>query len=149
MIVGHSLGSVVGYDTLNGLLTEDRLVDNLHVLKRTALFLTFGSPLDKTAFIFRTRAADAEGREALAAAVQPMIGNDSLKRPKWINIFSRHDPISGRLDYYDDRSTPNDREVLNLEDSEAAIPLIAHTQYWGNDLLTKALFEGCAASHSR
>ena len=75
IVVGHSLGSVIGYDVLNGLLLEDEFSkDPLKVVSRTRMFLTFGSPLDKTAFLFRTQADMCSPvREVAAAAVQPMI----------------------------------------------------------------------------
>jgi hypothetical protein len=76
-MVGHSLGSVIGYDVVNGLLLEDAFSDHpLHVANRTRMFLTFGSPLDTTAFLFRTQAEMCSPiREVAAAAVQPMIQN--------------------------------------------------------------------------
>jgi len=58
--VGHSLGSVVVYDALNALLTDDALAkdDNkVRAIARTRLLLTFGSPLDKIAFIFAAQAS--------------------------------------------------------------------------------------------
>ena len=48
-----SLGSVIAYDALNALLNEDAL--NQHALKvaeRTRVLATFGSPLDKIAYVF-------------------------------------------------------------------------------------------------
>jgi hypothetical protein len=84
-VVGHSLGSVQAYDTLNDAINRD-----IHehgwsagspegafgVVQRTKLLLTFGSPLDKTAFVFRTQKTETEFsvREALsvgAAAADP------------------------------------------------------------------------------
>jgi hypothetical protein len=58
ILVGHSLGSVIAYDALNSLLAEAELKGQVQVkdyVDRTKLLLTFGSPLDKTAFVFATR----------------------------------------------------------------------------------------------
>ena len=102
-VVGHSLGSVIVYDVLNRLVNEDEAIGcSLKVVARTPLLLTFGSPLDKTAFLFaEQRQNTGEAREALAAAVQPLI-QDYCFRPKcWINIYSPWDIISGSLDFYD------------------------------------------------
>ena len=53
ILVGHSLGSVIAYDALNAMLKLDEtLHQQLAVKDRTRAFITFGSPLDKTAFIF-------------------------------------------------------------------------------------------------
>src|SRR3990172_751702 len=102
IIVGHSLGSVLAYDTLNAMINKDILSDGtLNVVQRTKLLLTFGSPLDKTAFIFRTQTKQAVVREALAAAKQPLIQSYDYRPARWINIWSRHDWISGAINYYD------------------------------------------------
>jgi hypothetical protein len=140
IMVGHSLGSVVIYDVLNRLILDRQLaiVDAPEVVKRTRLLLTFGSPLDKTAFIFGTQGSGREPREALAASVQPLI-TDPAVRPKWINIWSPWDIVSGHLDYYDlppDRTTvKNPNAVENMKDDRAVTLLAAHVEYWSNPLL--------------
>lgn len=137
--VGHSLGSVVAYDTLNGLIKADNLGATHDSARRTCLLLTFGSPLDKTAFIFATSATKTtETREALATLSQPMI-LDAKNRPfPWVNVYSPADVISGSLDLYHplDGSPPR---VTNIVDPEATTPLAAHNEYWENDLVWKTL----------
>lgn len=107
-VVGHSLGTVISYDALNGLLLDEELsAPALYVPQRTRLLLTFGSPLDKTAFIFRThKNKDSEIREAAAAAVQPMIVSYLHRPRRWLNIFSRNDWVSGSLEFYDTNPPP-------------------------------------------
>ena len=145
VVVGHSLGSVIAYDTLNALLVQDTLAEGaLAVADRTRTFLTFGSPLDKTAFIYRAqRLRPAGAREALAAAKQPMILDYRSRPARWINIHSRHDWISGALHYYDDPDQTGERTrwVENLEDPEASTPLAAHVEYWENQLLADRLYQ--------
>lgn len=156
IVVGHSLGSVVAYDTLNALIREDLAVGRrLGAARRTALLLTFGSPLDKTAFIFRSQKGSQTGvREVAAAAVQPMIQSyDEAHRPRrWTNIWSPNDWISGSLEYYDasdeeeapaigNRASPDPRRVCNRVDPDACTPLAAHTEYWTNRLLARTLYE--------
>ena len=152
--VGHSLGSVISYDSLNELILEDELsTPPLYIPQRTKLLLTFGSPLDKTAFIFRThKDQGSEIREA-AAAVQPMISSYRHRPRRWINIFSRNDWVSGKLDFYDRNPAPKPPAmplesamnvpipVENMEDWNAQIPLVAHLQYWGNPLFRKVLYD--------
>lgn len=114
-IVGHSLGSVIVYDTLNQLIVQDEMAKreiadgnpdaqerHLHVLDRTKLLLTFGSPLDKTAFLFALQGSQtSETREALATEIQPLILNPGFRTFPWINLYSPEDIISGSLDFYD------------------------------------------------
>lgn len=106
MMVGHSLGSVIAYDMLNDSINRDLAAaagagPYLDVVRRTKLLLTLGSPLDKTAFLFRTQKDDAPLREALAAAAQPMIVSYENRPARWINIWSPFDWISASLEYYD------------------------------------------------
>ncbi|MBK6940834.1 MAG: hypothetical protein IPH13_11635 [Planctomycetes bacterium] len=138
LLVGHSLGSVAAYDALNAMLNADKLDPDqaVAVLDRTKLLLTFGSPLDKTAFIFTTRGRDSGTvREALAAAVQPMIQHESYRTIPWINVHSKQDIVSGALDFYDDPAWPGGSplRVRNVEDPDAKTPLVAHVEYWSND----------------
>ncbi len=145
LMVGHSLGSVVAYDTLNALINFETVgIAAKPVLARTPALITFGSPLDKTAFIFRMQRQDWI-REQMAAAMQPLIV-DYKFRPDtftWINIWSRADIVSGALDYYDAPDVPgtDPRHVQNREDPQATTPLVAHVEYWKNPMLRKLLYE--------
>jgi len=150
-MVGHSLGSVITYDTLNALINEDvigkaqDLAGNpLDVVRRTKLLLTFGSPLDKTAFIFATQWANTTAtREALAASLQPMITDYvPYRNIKWINVHAPRDIVCAHLDFYDDDNHANaaGRTVENVPDPDALIPLIAHVEYWQNETLFDKLY---------
>lgn len=151
LVVGHSLGSVLAYDTLNALINLDTASaqgQTRNVVGRTRALITFGSPLDKTAFIFRMQAGSDQDwiREQLAASVQPLIVSYEQYRPhtfRWINIWSRMDIISGSLDYYDDPAlSANDpRRIQNVVDPDARTPLVAHVQYWNNQLLRQKLYD--------
>jgi hypothetical protein len=149
LVVGHSLGSVIAYDTLNALVNEDLLAPpGLGVADRTALFLTVGSPLDKTAFVFRTqRPETGEVREALAAAAQPLIVNYRYRPARWVNIWSRQDWVSGKLEYYDDPAEPDLRRIQNVEERRAAIPLLAHAQYWTAPSFSATLLDAITGQH--
>lgn len=150
-MVGHSLGSVITYDTLNALINEDvigkakDLAGNpLDVVGRTKLLLTFGSPLDKTAFIFATQWANTTAtREALAASLQPLISEYlPYRNIKWINVHAPRDIVCAHLDFYDDPGNSNakGRTVKNVADPDALIPLIAHIEYWQNETLFDELY---------
>ncbi|MFZ0771520.1 MAG: hypothetical protein WCA49_18675 [Candidatus Sulfotelmatobacter sp.] len=162
IIVGHSLGSVIGYDVLNGLLLEEGFSKQpLEIAKRTRMFLTFGSPLDKTAFLFKTQKDMNSPVLALgAAAVQPMIQHYANRPLEWVNLWSRSDLISGHLDFYDPPNTenakhkadsldssvnplqPDRRAVQNKIDSGARTPFAAHVEYWTSNLFAKELVRG-------
>lgn len=144
ILVGHSLGSVVSYDVLNRLINEEQLQSpgSSDVVRRTKLLLTFGSPLDKTAYIFSTQTGRINPiREALAASTQPLIQDYRFRAMSWINIYSPWDIISGALKYYDKRGTPSPPAIRNLLDPDATTLLAAHTEYWHNPLLRRVLAE--------
>jgi hypothetical protein len=178
VILGHSLGSVIAYDTLNAMINmeaaRNKQDDPNPAVERTRALITFGSPLDKTAFLFRVQldiesnSLDAEGslRETMVSAVQPLIADykyrfnpDKLQGPKWINLWSRMDIISGHLDYYDDPAVRKAEEkkaqkskakptrktdgpcVENLKDLGAWIPIAAHNQYWTTKLLRSTVYD--------
>lgn len=149
-VVGHSLGSVLAYDTLNDAINRDAHeagwgpdsgVDAYRVIDRTKLLLTFGSPLDKTAFVFRTQKPEREidVREALAGAQQPLIVSYAMRRARWINLWSPSDWISGSLGYYDAPQPLPGQAVCNIENPGSKRPDKAHTEYWSGALLRGVL----------
>ncbi len=142
VILGHSLGSVIAYDTLNKMINveaaRNRQGDPNPAVDRTRALITFGSPLDKTAFLFRVQlnvgsnSLDEEGslRETMVSAVQPLIADykyrfnpDRLPHgPNWINLWSRMDIVSGHLDYYDDPDVikaEEEKKALHSKDKKA------------------------------
>jgi hypothetical protein len=143
ILVGHSLGSVIAYDILNRLIHEDRETGNsINAVARTPLFLTFGSPLDKTAFIFSIQGhGTSEARESLAASVQPLIQDYKYRPNRWINIYSPWDIISGPLDLYDPLEGNDPKRVDNRKDPEASTFLAAHTEYWKNKLVARTIYD--------
>jgi len=161
-LVGHSLGSVIAYDTLNRLMLDDWLCKGaLQVADRTATIVTFGSPLNKTAFLFTIQGKDSlRIRERLACTVQPLIMSYRKFRwnLQWINVYSRNDIVSGRLKFYDlpgyqDQPRRGDPpadpiitrvKVKNIKDRDAAVPLVAHVAYWKNKTVWSALLSQIA-----
>jgi hypothetical protein len=143
--VGHSLGSVIAYDTLNKLLTLDQLLNNqFDVAGRTRVLETFGSPLDKIAFFFNIQGKNTyHVREQLAASIQPIIQSyQRFRRFTWINVYSWSDIICGRLRFYDviNPGAPIPPGVENVRDPDAVVPLVAHVEYWKNRTLWERLF---------
>ena len=150
VIAGHSLGSVLAYDTLNAIIASDLTSPTPHsrrVVERTTHLITFGSPLDKTAFLFRNQSNHIHDplREQMAAAAQPLILDKAFRESlAWTNLWSRQDIISGSLDYYDDNDPTATWHVQNKEDPEARVPLYAHVQYWTSRSLASILYNAVA-----
>lgn len=138
-IFGHSLGSVAAYDCLNRMLNEDTVSGGaLRVRERTSGLVTFGSPLDKTAFLFeRNVNVNSATRAALAATVQPLIGDPATLSIPWDNVYSPWDIISGGLDFYGQNGANN--RVINTIDYDAVTPVGAHTEYWTNTVVWQKL----------
>jgi hypothetical protein len=155
--VGHSLGSVVAYDCLNKLTIQDGVEGTrLRLPERTSLFLTFGSPLDKIAYVFRVqRPKDCLLRETMSEARQPFILDYKFRPRRWVNLYSRSDLIGAKLDYFDlplpvPAHAPDGKaqRVCNLEDPDAFTPFAAHTEHWKGRLLAHVLGQAVAGSDS-
>lgn len=140
IVAGHSLGSVIGYDTLNRLNIKANAAGgeklNLHKLRG---LVTFGSPLDKIAFFFREHARKQQEfrrqivehlhsfrAKPLDIANYTILVNNPIRSHLahvcWVNYFNTLDPVSGQLDYY---HVDENREVT--------LPGpwgVAHVQYW-------------------
>ena len=114
------------------------------------MLLTFGSPLDKVAFLFTLQGEKTSAaREALAGSVQPLIADPAKRRFPWINVWAPTDIFSGRLDYYDLPEEAGEQaeaagalRVDNRKDDEATTLLLAHSEYWENPLIFRVLHAG-------
>lgn len=153
IVAGHSLGSVIAYDTLNRINIKANLPDGrkLPIAKLSGL-VTFGSPLDKIAFFFRHHTPKNEyvrrqildhlhsfKAKRLDAQKNTEPVSDPLK-PKldaipWINFYSRKDPVSGHLDFY--KINEEDNIALDLPQSWG----VAHTGYWTSDKFYEDIVE--------
>jgi hypothetical protein len=89
-------------------------------------------------------------RERLAATVQPIIESyRNFRKFRWINVYSRNDVVSGKLIFYDlpDMQTPQEVPPLavhNLIDPDNSVPLVAHVDYWKNELVWTELMQQIA-----
>lgn len=154
LLAGHSLGSVIAYDTIDELLTsasasgpEHEQGISLHDLKKLVGLVTFGSPLDKIYYFFRTH---VKPDQAIRAQILSMLhafrkkpsGRDygkfkfSYSIPEiplqWLNVWSPVDPVSGHLHFY---------EVTDQEWLMYPIPGLAHVMYWGDQRFHKLVAE--------
>lgn len=102
VLIGHSLGSVIGFDVL------DRL-NATEATRRVDLLCTLGSPLAK--FVFLGHAGRSKRRPAIVA--------------NWRNIYSPRDVIANALD------GPYDG-VSDLPIGTSLLPWSAHSAYWSH-----------------
>jgi hypothetical protein len=150
ILVGHSLGSVIAYDTINEILNRSRtgLVPVPEDLKRVSGMITFGSPLNKTFYFFREQvsAQQAIRKQIIAllypfrSVVQPDVPPDEAfechppalwkeaeaaldSNFKWVNVWSVQDPISGKMLFYDLKGDGNQLHLFYRS-------LFAHNYYW-------------------
>ena len=152
ILAGHSLGSVIAYDTVNELLAQfngvpgppdDRpgLPLQLAQLQKLAGLLTFGSPLDKIYYFFRAHVKD---NQAIRAQILSMLysfrktpsGRDytpfefnylfrQLDQLVWVNAYAHMDPVSARLKFYE-------LDDDNQQSFPYRVPGLAHLSYWGD-----------------
>ena len=144
IIAGHSLGSVIAYDTLDRINIKANLREGKKLqIQKFAGLITFGSPLDKIAFFFRERTRPDEYiRGAILAHLhsfkaKPLsddTGEHDVSNPiehkldtiPWVNYYAHNDPVSGHLDFYSIHDQDNVK--LTLPQSWG----VAHTGYWTN-----------------
>lgn len=136
VLYGHSLGSVIAYDALGMLNREMNIDPGLRDFagKITEL-ITFGSPLDKTAFFFDEKLDNDRNRVRYNIVTQlhglrrknidESILHNGIEQyfnhVKWTNYWSKSDPISGHLDVY------TDVRNIEMDFSHLSNP---HSEYW-------------------
>ena len=147
-VAGHSLGSVIAYDTINRLARDLRAAPSAAGAAVPAFsqadfnklygLLTFGSPLDKVYYFFRSMVrAEEMVRAQLLNSIhgfhQRASGRDygrfrfaryEIPEPahfQWLNVYSRADLVSGCLDFYN---------VTRQETRPYKSPVAAHLRYW-------------------
>ncbi len=133
-VAGHSLGSVIVYDAISWLRIETQVAGpaipnaqltqatdpiGVDLFRRLHSLITFGSPLNKVVYFFRTKVPaydtirahilnELHGfrRPPELLTADPTIQDFPLFRPPdnlhWLNVYSPTDPISARLDYFQD-----------------------------------------------
>ena len=145
-LMGHSVGSLILYDTLNALVLHDELHPDqrLGIVDRTRLFLTFGSPLDRVALIVTSQRENTDVTGGVfSAAAEPLIQDyGKYRRMPWVNVYSPRDPLGGALRFYDDPALPySDRCIRNMRDNDALTPIASHVEYWMNPLIYQQMLE--------
>lgn len=150
LVAGHSLGSVIAYDSLSQLIVRNLAEDpslNDVPLKKVKGLLTFGCPLNKVVYFFRAR---TNLRTNVLSQILYMLHSFRLRTPLppeanpkiavphpfpekvpfapdflWYNAYSPFDIISGRMQFY--------KADLDVAVERGVTPWTAHLSYWEND----------------
>jgi hypothetical protein len=152
-VAGHSLGSVIGYDAINRVVRDSRVVGTLPgpsaELSRLKGLLTFGSPLDLVYYFFRTTVDPVQPVRAQVLSSLHSFRKRASGRQygqfqfaryalppmddfAWINVYSSWDVISRRLAFYE-----VDQQVAR---SYPGTPARAHLAYWGDRDFYRCVF---------
>lgn len=140
VLVGHSLGSVIAFDTLNRVNHAMNADDKIKALaNKIKGFVTFGSPLDKIAFFFREHTKEDQyirrqilahfhGFKSLNLNLQEneIVVENPIKpyldHVRWVNFWDPKDPVSGQLDFY--------KDVINVQYAMGEKYGFSHIKYW-------------------
>jgi pimeloyl-ACP methyl ester carboxylesterase len=153
ILAGHSLGSVIAYDTINELLVQFNgypagAADSpdfpllLEQLQKLRGLITFGCPLDKVYYFFREH---VKRNQAIRAQILSLLHSfrkypsgrdygeftfayelrelDEKETFVWLNAWSRMDPVSAELKFY---------AVTDQREFDYRIPVAAHLSYWND-----------------
>jgi hypothetical protein len=155
ILVAHSLGTVIAYDTLNDLRVKNAAdFDQRQVsrgqppsapnLRRITGLFSFGCPLNKVYYFFRARTDEKTTilnqvlyslhnfRLRVAPPVETLPPEPPGNKPfcdsfRWMNVWCRLDMISGPMIFY--RADQDKRVHQGFE------PATAHIGYWANPKL--------------
>jgi len=142
-LAGHSLGSVIAYDSINRAIRDARVVpekpEAASAVSRIRGLLTFGSPLDMVYYFFRTIVKPGEPIRAQILSSLHAFRKQASGREYgpfqfaryhlpvmddfvWFNVHSPGDLISRRLSFY----------VVDRQESRpyGLHPAAAHLAYW-------------------
>ncbi len=165
VVIGHSLGSAVAFETLLSLGRQNKMFSpafgtELSVwlpLEKIQHFVTLASPIEKIHYFFEQVQSRYRRYAKIVTRLRgdlafPPFSNGTLPHTHWINVWDRSDPISGAL-YSPDIAfdfTPNaspqrplirvdNLEVSCLKDSINASE--AHSAYFKDRQVVKLLFD--------
>lgn len=158
VIVGHSLGTAIAYETLLNLgrrVTADReggIACDATLdadMRKISHVITFGSPIDRIAYFFnlaysRYHRFNRVRDDLLGHTGDLPFEDDRTRRIQWINVRDPADPIASRL-FAPRGRIPNREEILEIEVSSSHVPnpAGAHVGYFDAALSAKLLFDAC------
>ncbi|MEW6241077.1 MAG: hypothetical protein ACOYZ8_16035 [Chloroflexota bacterium] len=145
VVVAHSLGTTIAYDTILELARKNRARDPNDLaageeipLHKIQHFITLASPIDKVHYFFENQRSKYHRYNRVVEEVRGDIGSEPFSKTggpwaHWINFWDQADIISGSLQTPADRKNPSLR-VDNHEVGSFAFPEPggAHSAYFEN-----------------
>jgi hypothetical protein len=161
VIVGHSLGTAIAYETLLNLgrrLKAARAVgcasSPWEQLGKISHFLSLGSPIDRISYFFhltfsRYHRFNRVSDELLGRSADLPFKDDQETKLLWVNVRDAADPIASRL-FSPRGPVPNRDEILEVKCSSGHFPspAAAHTGYFDSLLAAKIVFDTCILGRS-
>jgi|GEM_PF-7130890 len=148
LVLGHSLGSVVGLDALREVRRQAGTALTFDQFRRLSAFVTFGSPLEKTRFFFDRISPDDGNRwveflreiqqtfltlmpvpAVFASAAPPPL--PSQHRILWFNYWYFADVVANSLESYNDDRIPDLVRVSRLP--HPGMKPWVHSAYFDDD----------------
>ncbi len=150
LVLGHSLGSVVGLDALREVRRQAGTALTLDQFRRLTAFVTFGSPLEKTRFFFDRISPDDGGRwiEFLLEIQQTFVlrvpapvvvpGPGQEHRIRWYNFWYFADLIANSLESYNGARMPDLVTVSQLP--QPGMSPWVHSAYFDDDNFLRPVY---------
>ncbi|MFT4954917.1 MAG: hypothetical protein ACI8U3_001291 [Brevundimonas sp.] len=159
VIVAHSLGTAIAYETLLNLGRRSRAQENRDALanglrleplfSKLSHFVTFGSPIDRIAYFFSLQYSRYHRFNRVVDDLRGTVSDSPFRVQKartlqWINIRDAADPVASRL-FSPRGRLPNREEIIEIEasSSHAPDPAAAHGSYFDGALGARVLFDSC------
>lgn len=152
VLVAHSLGTTVAFDTLLALARTNRSqsprdeTQGSIRLDKIQHFITLASPIDKVHYFFESHAGKYHRYNRVVEELRGDIGTYPFARSgrpliHWINFWDRADVISGALHTPTNRAFPS-LTVDNVETSNLRLPdaNAAHSAYFQNARVIGTIF---------
>jgi hypothetical protein len=159
VIVAHSLGSAIAYETLLGLGRAKRarqgrsdLSISLSALSKVTDFVTLGSPIQLISTLFERRTSQYHRYNRIADARRASTDDDPFLRGKgirWVNVSDPADPISSGIFSVRGR-LPNNPAIYEWRTASGhvSMPLSAHSGYFRSKDVLNLLFSVCITRQS-
>ncbi len=154
VIVAHSLGSTIAFDTILELERKNRAAGKSTAstaaskvpLEKIQHFITMGSPIDKIHYFFESQTSNYHRYNRVVEDIRGDISRSPFVRNRfphihWINFWDRADIISGSLQTPEGRKEPSLR-VDNYELTSFLFPFPggAHLAYFENRTVIETIY---------
>lgn len=153
VVVSHSLGTAVAYDTLLAAARLNRAHDSDDYIKgpipllKIKHFVTFGSPIDKIHYLFESYKSHSHRYMRVVEDLRGDIGTPPFLRNRkpwihWINYWDEADIISGALHSPANRMRFNHRvDNVHVSNLHFPDPAKSHLAYFDNRRIIGDLFD--------